>query len=270
MATKEERRARREARNAELKARREAKRAESQAKYEARKAELRAKLAAGKAESQAKHEARRTELQTKLDAGKEARKPQKEANADRLQEIRDQLGSLDGVATLLGRREIKDLPNILWDDEQVRGALQGLYGGGQGLLVATDRRMVFVDKKLIGNRVKVEDFPYDSISSIQYQLKVLSATVTIFASGNKAEIEQVMPKALARSFCEAVRALISGGDDRRLADRDGASVQPEPKHSTVEQMADALERLADLRDRGLLSDEEFDEQKQSLLSKTSP
>ena len=248
MATKEERRARREARNAELKAKHEAKKAQSQAKYEARRAEL----------------------QAKLDAGKKVRKRTKEANAGRLQEIRDQLGSLDGVAALLGRREINDLPNILRDDEQVRGALQGLYGGGQGLLVATDRRLVFVDKKLIGNRVKVEDFPYDSISSIQYELKMLFATVTIFASGNKAEIEQVMPKALARSFCEAVRALISGGDYRQLADRDGASVQPESKPSSVDQMADALERLADLRDRGLLSDEEFAEQKQRLLSTTSP
>ena len=259
MATKEERRARREARNAELKAKHEAKRAESQAKYEARRAEL----------------------QGKLDAGKEARKREKEARkhsklsldtdlkADRLQEIRDQLSSLDGVATLLGRREINDLPNILWDDEQIKGALQGLYGGGQGLLVATDRRMVFVDKKLIGNRVKVEDFPYDSVSSIQYELKMLFATVKVFASGNKAEIEQVMPKALARSFCEAVRALISGGDGRRVADRDGVSVPPESRPSGVEQMADALERLADLRDRGLLSDEEFAEQKRSLLSKTT-
>lgn len=248
MATREERRARRAARNAELKAKHEAKRAESRAKYESRRAEL----------------------QAKLDAGKEAKKRKKEAKAGRLQEIRDQLGSLDGVATLLGRREINDLPNILWDDEQVRGALQGLYGGGQGLLIATDRRMMFVDKKLIGNRVKVEDFPYDSISSIQYELKMLFATVTIFASGNKAEIEQVVPKALARSFCEAVRALISGGNDRQLTDRDGVSVQPGPRLSDVEQMADALERLADLRDRGLLSDEEFAEQKRGLLSKTSP
>ena len=249
MATKEERRARREARNAELKAKHEAKRAELRAKYEARRAEL----------------------QARLDAGKKARKRGKEAKAGRLQEIRDQLASsLDGVATLLGRREVNDLPNILSDDEQIRGALQGRYGGGEGLLVATDRRMVFVDKKLIGNRVKVEDFPYDSVSSIQYELKILFATVTIFASGNKAEIEQVMPKALARSFCEAVRALISGGTDGRLADRDGVSVQPESKPTGVEQMADALERLADLRDRGLLSDEEFAEQKRSLLSKTSP
>lgn len=247
MATKEERRARREARNAELKTRREAKRAESQAKYEARRAELRGKL----------------------DAGKEARKEQKRANADRLQEIRDQLGSLDGVATLLGKREISDLPNILRDDEQVRGALQGLYGGGQGLLVATDRRLVFVDKKLIGNRVRVEDFPYDSISSIQYELKIMFAKVTIFASGNKAEIEQVMPKDLARSFCDVVRALISGGNDR-LAGRDDISRPPEAGRSSVEQMADALERLGELRDRGLLSDGEFAEQKQSLLSKTSP
>lgn len=254
MATKEERRAKREARNAELRAEHEAKRAESEAKYEARRAELLARLDANKEANKRK---------------KEANKRKRKANAGRLQEIRDQLASLDGVAALLGRREINDLPNILRDDEQVRGALQGLYEGGQGLLVATDRRMVFVNKKLIGNRVKVEDFPYASVSSIQYELKLLFAAVTIFASGNRAEIEQVMPKSLARSFCEAVRAFISRADDRHLAAGGDGSPQPESQPSGIEQMADALERLADLRDQGLLSEEEFAEQKRSLLSKTA-
>ena len=240
METKEERRARREARNAELKA-----------NYKAKMAEL-----------EEKNEAKRAALRAKLDAGKTDRKLVKEAKAGRLQEIRDQMGSLDGIAHLLGRREINDLPNILSDDEHIRSALQGRYEGGQGLLVATDRRLVFVDKKLIGNRVKVEDFPYDSISSIKYELEMLMATVTIFASGNEADIEQIIPKDLARSFCETVRSLISKG-------KDGVSVQHESMSSSIEQMANALERLADLRDRGLLSDKEFAEQKQSLLSKTS-
>ena len=127
----------------------------------------------------------------------------------RLEEIRSQLNSLDVGSELFARREIKDLPNILWDDERVRGALQGLYGDGRGLLLATDRRLIFVGRKLLGNRVKVEDFAYDKVSSIQYELKMLSAEVTIFSSGNKAVIERIIPKNHACTFCESVRAILS-------------------------------------------------------------
>ena len=179
------------------------------------------------------------------------------SSESRLKEIRSQLGSLDGISKFFGMREINDLPNILWDDEQITGALQGVYGGGQGLLVATDRRLVFVDRKLIGNRVKVEEFPYEKISSIQYQLKLVFAVVTIFTSGNKAEIEQVMPKQLARSFCDGVQALMASGNGKQSSTEDTES-------GTI-QMIDALERLDKLHERGVLSDTEFEEQKRKIL-----
>ena len=126
-----------------------------------------------------------------------------------LETIRADLAALDDASRILARREIKELPNVLWDDERVKGAVQGRYGRGQGLLVATDRRLVFLDKKLIGDRVRVEDFPYDKVSSIQYQLKFISAEVTIFTSGNRAEITDIIPKRAARTFCESVRATMT-------------------------------------------------------------
>ena len=128
-------------------------------------------------------------------------------------------------------------------------------------MVSTDRRLVFVDKKLIGNRVKVEDFPYDKITSIQYETKVMSANVTIYASGNKAEM-QIFDKKQTRQFCESVRAMISGKE-------------PEgPKQSTPEPTAprgygdvlDTLERLGKLHDSGVLNDDEFESEKQKVLA----
>lgn len=34
-------------------------------------------------------------------------------------EIQSQIRNLDGFETYLGRKEIKELPNILWEDEKV-------------------------------------------------------------------------------------------------------------------------------------------------------
>jgi len=69
-------------------------------------------------------------------------------------------------------REVKELPNILWDDEQVLDLVQGFYNNSTGILVATQKRLLFVDKALLGG-VKVEDFPLDKISSLQYSTGML-------------------------------------------------------------------------------------------------
>ena len=83
--------------------------------------ELREKHEARMNESRAKYEARRDGLRAKLDANKASKKQDSAEKEGRLEGIRDQLGSLDGVSRLLGRREINDLPNILRDDERVTG-----------------------------------------------------------------------------------------------------------------------------------------------------
>src|SRR4051812_25141567 len=96
-----------------------------------------------------------------------------------IEEIKSQIKGLGGLDTYLGRREIKELPKILWHDEKVENIVQGFYNNGNGILVATNKRLVFVDKGLLFG-LKVEDFPYDKISSIQYETGLLMGKLTIF------------------------------------------------------------------------------------------
>ena len=42
-----------------------------------------------------------------------------------LEQIRTQIKSLDGLSKFLGRREIKELPDILWENENVENIIQG-------------------------------------------------------------------------------------------------------------------------------------------------
>lgn len=173
-----------------------------------------------------------------------------------LEEVKQQLSGLDSWSAILGRKEIKELPRILWEGEQIRGAIQGLYNNRLGLLVSTDRRLIFVDKGWVG--LKVEDFPYDKITSIQYQLGWIFGEITIFASGNRAEIKQ-LAKDQARPFAEKVRNMISGGQAFS-----NVGTTPE-RHSSQDDLIAKLEKLARLREQGILTDEEFAEQKSLLL-----
>lgn len=173
-----------------------------------------------------------------------------------LEEVKKQLEMLDGVSRFLGRREIKELPDILWEDENVERLLQGIYESNNGILVATNKRVIFVDKSLLGS-LRVEDFPYDKISSIQYKVGVMFGKMTIFSSGNKAVISQV-DKKLARVFGDYVRAKITSKTEH-------SSVPNSESKSQDNDVISKLERLADLKEKGILSEEEFIAQKKKIL-----
>jgi hypothetical protein len=66
---------------------------------------------------------------------------------------------------MLVRKELTKLPSMLHEHEQVVNLVQGRYEGNEGLIVATDRRVLFIDEGLV--RSHREDFPYERISSVQ-------------------------------------------------------------------------------------------------------
>lgn len=174
-----------------------------------------------------------------------------------LEQIKTSIRNIDGASKLLGRKEIKELPSILWEDENIERLVQGVYNSGLGILVATNKRLIFIDKGLVYG-LKVEDFPYDKITSIQYKTGLLMGEITIFASGNKADISQIEKKR-TRNFAEYVRARIT-------ASKEHASMPLLPLKEK-EDVIIQLERLARLKEQGILTEEEFMEQKRKILEK---
>ena len=118
------------------------------------------------------------------------------------------------------------------------------------ILVATDRRLIFVDKEFMYG-LKVEDFSYSKISSIQYETAVLLASIDIQVTDDIVEIDGV-GRYHAELFCEKVRDFMS---------------RPEvPTHNIPEpSILDQLEQLGRLKESGVLSEEEFLEQKKKLM-----
>jgi hypothetical protein len=173
----------------------------------------------------------------------------------RLDQIKSQIKALklDNVSSFFGRKEINELPNILAPTETVDNIIQGTYNNGQGILVSTTRRLVFIDKGLLYG-LKVEDFPLDKITSIQYETGLILGKVKIYTSGNIATIDNV-EKSSSRKFAEFVRDKLS---------------QPKENNATVNSqpnVLDQLEKLAKLKENGILSEEEFNDHKKKLLEK---
>ena len=110
-------------------------------------------------------------------------------------------------SALGSRREIRRLPEVLWEGETVQMLATGQYGGGQGLVAMTDKRLLFFKHGIL--KQVLEDFPYNKISSVQWSAGPLMGTLTVFASGNRAEIKS-MPKDAGKALADKLRALLAG------------------------------------------------------------
>jgi len=89
---------------------------------------------------------------------------------------------------------------------------------------------------------------------------MLFGKLTIFTSGNKAIVNNVL-KAKVRVFGDWVRARISAQKENVIQH------QPTKQFNSQENVniADQLERLAKLKEQGILTEDEFASQKKKLL-----
>ncbi|OAH53123.1 hypothetical protein AWH48_12265 [Domibacillus aminovorans] len=121
-----------------------------------------------------------------------------------------------------------------------------------GIFVATDRRVLFYGKRTFG--FDLESFPYKNISSFEMGKGMLGHKISFFSSGNKVSMKWIS-KGDVDSFVSEVRKNIGGS----------ASTTSVVTHTSNGDIADQIKKLADLRDQGILTEEEFNAQKKKLL-----
>lgn len=92
--------------------------------------------------------------------------------------VDEQLKNLGFNLNGWGRAEIRELPHILLPGEEIYELVNGTYEGGFALAVATDARLLLVDKKPM-NYLTVEDIRFDMISEIDYSHRLLGAQINI-------------------------------------------------------------------------------------------
>lgn len=124
-----------------------------------------------------------------------------------IEDINQKIKETGAKIDFLVKSDINSIPGLLSNDEVFENVIQGIYNKRHGILVSTNKRLIFIHKKLIGG-ITVEDFPLSKISSIQYNIGLIYGDVKIFASGNTATIEHVN-KSNTKTFCEQVKQKIA-------------------------------------------------------------
>ncbi len=174
--------------------------------------------------------------------------------------INKQLANLGDIDTWYTKKEIKHLPEVLRPDEVIKGLGSGTLDGNTWLIVVTNHRLLFLDKGMLFG-LKQTEMHYEQISAISHKMGLLLASITISTSGGKKEIRHIQ-KADAPKLAELISDLIR------------KSKQPTTPATIVKQVTDTqendvisqLERLGSLLEKGILTKEEFQSQKQKLLN----
>jgi Bacterial PH domain/Short C-terminal domain len=187
--------------------------------------------------------------------------------------------------------EIKEIAEMLNPNEEVFVVAKqsGLKPGGSKLtpnvVFATDRRIIIRDPSMLGLREDIVDIPYDMISSVRIDKGVFSSNVIFKApglinSGRRGKLDKMMEgygdrsgladeegviTAIPKNKAEDLLEVIRNGMDKDREVYHHREQQPQQQSSIS--IADELMKLANLKEKGIISENEFQQMKQDLIKK---
>ena len=178
-----------------------------------------------------------------------------------LEAIQAEIKALGDVDLFGTKKEVNCLPEIMKDSEHILYLTSGLMDGTTWLIVCTEERIILLDKGMFFG-MKQTEMSLDKINSISYNKGLLFGSIEIWHGGARMIIENCTKESV-KPFVDAVNNAI----ENRKTRSSEANVQKAVQNgsSTID-IADQLERLISMVEKGFLSQEEFGTQKQKLLN----
>ena len=193
----------------------------------------------------------------------------------------EELAAECGDHKVLSAGERKHLPNVMMDDELLIWMSSGTLAstgkearkGGNCLIALTDRRILILDKRLFGGTQTIA-IDLDKVNSITGDTGWIFGSFKIQDGGDERKVDMVAKKTVHTFVQQVQRAIEARKLEARtpLADEweesGGYSFGADGRSGGGDSdLVTQLERLADLRDRGVLTDLEFQKQKDRILSR---
>lgn len=154
------------------------------------------------------------------------------------------------------KRELAYLPSALADGEQVLAFSSGLMDSKTWLIVLTDRRILFLDKGMLFG-LKQTAIELDKVTAVSGRTGLIFGEIEVQEGTNTTVIKWVVKKTVAR-FANKARDAIH---DLKY------KVEPLPETEVLvgDDAISKLDRLGDLLAKGVITQEEFSQQKEKLL-----
>ncbi|MDX1974484.1 MAG: PH domain-containing protein [Rickettsiales bacterium] len=170
-----------------------------------------------------------------------------------LDEVRKQIAACPHHYIFWTNKEIRALPKVLDKNEIIRAVTSGMMKNATWLAVCTSRRLIFLNCGMFYG-VRQVQLPLDRIQSIDHASTIFFGSIRVWDGASYFSIDMVNKKSI-QPFVKATEAAMEAARNKK-------DVKPA---ATVD-IADQLERLAQLREKGHLTEEEFQSQKKKLLA----
>lgn len=89
------------------------------------------------------------------------------------------------------KAEARYLPHVIHLDEKIGGVVGGWYDNGSAMLIATDRRVIFLDKKPI--YTTKDEITYDVVSGVRLDVGGISTNITLHTRIKDYKMKYVNP-----------------------------------------------------------------------------
>nr|WP_315034452.1 PH domain-containing protein [uncultured Chryseobacterium sp.] len=185
----------------------------------------------------------------------------KEVYKLRSRKIKYELESLNANLSLYTKGEIKELPYLISEDEQIIGITDAQFINtlDAGILVATPLRILSVSKSLFA-AAKVNEYPKKSIRAVSFVSHPRSPIIQLHLDERIVEFECYRDKEDAEKFYDTIKTMYN---DPQIQSQ--KQITNDGKETSPEVIFEQLEKLGKLREVGILTDTEFTEQKRKLL-----
>jgi hypothetical protein len=158
-------------------------------------------------------------------------------------------------------REVKLLNEQLHPGERVFRLAKASHGAKTGLLAVTNERVLWYHAAPIGRTLI--DQRHERISSVKAHKGVLGARLVVNAGGDEWMLQNVYPKEAVDEIAGVIRSEAIRSEARNRQ----SPPSPPATEARAPDVMDQLKKLGELRDAGILTNEEFDAKKAVLLSR---
>lgn len=179
-----------------------------------------------------------------------------------LQEIQQQIDNLPHRYIFYTRKEIRYLPKVLGEGERILALTSGFMENHTWLCVCTNHRILLLDRGMFFGLRQVQ-MNLDRLQSIDSSFTIFFGRLRFWDGASSISIGLVLKSSIA-PFVRTVQEAMDAYKRQRVHDVLGSVTGTPPAHKATPWLSE-LERLAQMKADGQLTDEEFEAAKKKLL-----
>lgn len=97
-----------------------------------------------------------------------------------IERVKKELAEAGVTAYGLAKSESRHLPSIIHPDEHIEAVVYGQHNNSSAMLVATEKRVIYLDKKPLVSLM--DEITYNAISGVEFDVHTLFSTLTLQSS----------------------------------------------------------------------------------------